>query len=439
MRVLWLCNMVPSMIAEKMNKEATVKEGWVTGTLQSILRDNHEARKNGENCPIELAIAYPVPDAKKEEHTEVSLYDYKIDCYSFYEDVRQPENYCTSMEPRFREILEDYKPDIVHAFGTEYPHTLAMARVLKGTDKLIIGLQGIISKCGEEYTADLPDEIVNGRTFRDIIRKDNIAQQQAKFLERGEFEKEAISLTKHVIGRTDFDRRSALELNSTVQYHYMGETMRDTFYSGTWDLSSCERHSLFVSQADYPLKGFHYLLEAMPEILEKYPDARIKVAGADIVSIDSMKDRLKLPSYGKYLRALMQTYGLHDKIDFLGKMNAEEMKLQFIRCHTFVCPSSLENSPNSVAEAMLLGVPVVAARVGGIPSILHEPEEGLLFEKGNSQGLAENILRIWDSDAVALEMSACEMQRARENYDREGNYRMLLNIYKRVSSLVECQ
>lgn len=433
MKVLWLCNILPPIVADKLNIPTSAKEGWITGTLQRILEDS----EGKSEAALSLAIAYPVSSLAAEKRTTVRLHNMSIDCYGFYEDVRQPENYCMTMESRFSDIVKELQPDVVHAFGTEYPHTLAMARVLSGTDKLVISLQGIISKCGEEYFADLTDDIVNSRTLRDVLRKDNIAQQQAKFLERGEFEKEAIRLTKHVIGRTDFDRKTAMELNPTVQYHYMGETMRDTFYNGTWDLNNCDKHTIFVSQADYPLKGFHYVLESMPEIMDRYPDARIKVAGNSIVGVDTMKQRLKLSTYGKYLRALMQTYHLEDKVDFLGMMNAEEMKLQYIRCHTFVCASSLENSPNSVAEAMLLGVPVVASRVGGIPSILHEPEEGLLFEKGNSQGLAEAVLRIWDGDAIALEMSAREMARAHDNYNRDDNYHMLLSIYNRVSNLKE--
>lgn len=432
MKVLWLCNILPPAIAAEMKKDTSVKEGWISGTLGKLIDEN---RSCSEEERIELAIAYPVGDPADENMTIVSLQGMAIACYSFYEDSRQPHNYSLSMDRRFRSILADYKPDVVHAYGTEYPHTLAMARELKDTNKLLISLQGIISKIGDEYTADLTEDVVNARTFRDIIRKDNIAQQQAKFYERGEFEKEAIALTRHVAGRTDFDRRASLEYNPDVTYHYLGESLRDTFYQGTWDLASCDKHTIFVSQADYTIKGFHFLLEALPEIIERYPDTRVKVGGNTIVNVEGIKNRIKLSSYGRFLRALMESYNLLNRIEFLGPMNAEEMKLQYIRCHTFVCPSVIENSPNSVGEAMLLGVPVVASRVGGIPSILHEPEEGLLFERGNSSGLADAVIRIWENDGIALEMSAAEISRANNNYNRDDNHRMLLKIYKRISNL----
>ena len=79
---------------------------------------------------------------------------------------------------------------------------------------------------------------------------------------------------------------------------------------------------------------------------------------------------------------------------------------------------------------MLLGVPVVASRTGGIPSILNEGEEGLLFDVGNSSGLADDVLRIWNDDAYAMELSAAEIARARVNHDGDMNYRRLLEIYK---------
>ncbi|MCR4650429.1 MAG: glycosyltransferase family 4 protein [Lachnospiraceae bacterium] len=433
MRVLWLCNLVPPMIAEKLNLPVSVKEGWITGTLQKIVEDYEE----DGGLELEIGICFPVPSEKQVFKFEVGVTvlgrkQYPVTCYSFYEDTSKPQDYCESMTGRFEEIIEDYQPDLVHAFGTEYPHTFAMSLELIGSDRLLIGLQGIISRCGEEYLASLPEVIANGRTFRDIVRRDSIAEQQAKFLERGEYEKQAIRNCRHVMGRTDFDREAALSLNPDIKYHRLNETMRDTFYDGTWDVNNCDKHVIFVSQADYPLKGFHYLLEAMPEILEEYPDATIKVAGNDITGFETLRQKIRLGGYGRYLRALMQTYQLTEKVSFLGMMNAEEMKLQYLRCHTYVCPSALENSPNSVAEAMLMGVPVVASDTGGIPSMIDSPEEGRLFPVGNSHELAENIKAIWKDDGLASEMSACEMQRAADTHNREKNFNRLIEIYREV-------
>ena len=57
---------------------------------------------------------------------------------------------------------------------------------------------------------------------------------------------------------------------------------------------------------------------------------------------------------------------MEDKIEFLGRLSAEGMKQAYLDANVFVMPSTIENSPNSLGEAMLLGVPCVAADVGGV-------------------------------------------------------------------------
>ena len=72
------------------------------------------------------------------------------------------------------------------------------------------------------------------------------------------------------------------------------------------------------------------------------------------------------------------------------------MKERFLLSSVFVCPSVLENSPNTVGEAMLLGVPVVASDGGGIPDMVTDGQTGLLIPAGDSAALAKAISRIWD-------------------------------------------
>ena len=98
-------------------------------------------------------------------------------------------------------------------------------------------------------------------------------------------------------------------------------------------------------------------------------------------------------------------------------------------CNTFVCASSLENSPNSVGEAMLLGTPIVAPYTGGIPSILEHEKEGLLFEKGNAKALAEAVMRTWKSYPTVTLITENARVRAHKTHDADENYKRLMEIY----------
>ena len=96
------------------------------------------------------------------------------------------------MEERFREILEDFQPDILHVFGTEFPHALAAVRSFNRPERTLIGIQGLCGEIARVYMAGLPEKVQKQVTFRDLVRKDSIRQQQKKFLQRGEQEALAI-------------------------------------------------------------------------------------------------------------------------------------------------------------------------------------------------------------------------------------------------------
>ena len=283
--------------------------------------------------------------------------------------------------------------------------------------------------------AGIPERVQRQVTFRDFLRKDSIRQQQQKFILRGEHERQALAACGNITGRTRFDREGTAKINPRARYFFMNETMRTEFYEGEWRLESCEEHSIFLGQGDYPLKGMHFVLKAMALLLEKYPDMKLYVAGNSVISHGSFKEKLKLPAYGKYLLALIREYGLQEKVVMLGKLEAPEMKQRFLKSSVFVCPSVLENSPNTVGEAMLLGVPLIASEAGGIPDMVTDGRDGLLFPAGDEKKLARAFDALWDrmkgADGLCLaeRLSGQARKRARETHDGEQNYQRLVEIY----------
>ena len=428
MRVLWVCNIMPPIIGQYLGRECSVKEGWISGILMRMAKEKED---------VELGICYPVEHEKEESKKEVVINNHKsITCYGFLEDTVRSELYGgETLEKRLGEIICDFKPQVLHIFGTEYGHSLAAAKAFGKPEHTLVGLQGVISECAKEYMADLPDKVQSEVSFRDWLKKDSIKQQQEKFFLRGEREKEVLKLCGNVTGRTRFDKAAAKTINPAAKYFFMNETMRGEFYEGCWSPEKCKKHSIFFSQADYPLKGFHYLLQALHMVKKKYPDVTVRIAGNSLVNYKTLKDKIKISAYGKYLRKFVKELNMEDKITFLGKLSAEEMKAQYLQCHTFVCASSLENSPNSVGEAMLLGTPVVASYTGGIPSMLDHEKEGLLFEKGNVRALAEAIMKIWEEEKSVEEMCRNARVRARKTHHGDTNYQALMRIYNEITNV----
>lgn len=430
MKVLWVCNIMLPVAAGKLGILCSNREGWLSGIFEQLTGKDKDKK-------IELGICFPAESREiYEAVNKPGDFSVKgVPCYAFLENLSCPERYDSGLEVRFQEILSDFKPDILHIFGTEFPHALAAAKVFHRPEKTLIGIQGLCYKIAEVYMAGLPKKVCGSVTLRDFIRKDSLKQQQEKFRLRGENEKEALKLAAHITGRTRFDREGTAQINKQAVYHSMNETMRPCFYEGEWKKERCEKHSIFFGQGDYPLKGFHFMLEAMPLVLKKYPDAVLYVSGNSIISDKTLKERLKLSAYGKYLLKLIERYQLKDRVVMLGKLTAEEMKQRFLNSNVFVCASVLENSPNTVGEAMLLGVPVVASAAGGIPDMLIDGKEGLLFAPGNVSALAQQIEKVFedekDGEGVSLtqRISGRGRRRAGMAHDGETNYRRLMEIY----------
>ena len=151
-----------------------------------------------------------------------------------------------------------------------------------------------------------------------------------------------------------------------------------------------------------------------------------------MLGVNGIKSRIKISAYGKYLRRLILKNRLEGKVRVLGNLSAEEMKREYLSAQIFVCPSAVENSPNSVAEGQLLGVPVAASRTGGIPDVVKDGVSGLLFEKGNIHELAACVSRILTDKQLAKELSASERETAAKLYNGENNYQKLIEIYQSI-------
>lgn len=432
-----------------MGLEGSNKEGWISGLLHRVLQD--------EQQEVQPAIAFPVGRNMLAEGQQILCGSMQINgrvlqYFGFYEDTDHPECYDKDLEERLDQILQVYKPDIVHVFGTEYPHTLAMTRVFDRPEHLLIGVQGLCAECAHAYFANLPEKVIHGNTFRDWLKKDGLQQQHEKFVKRGAHEIEAVKNAANITGRTDWDRECTGRWNEKAEYHKMNETLRPDFYTEVWREEQAEPYTIFLSQGDYPLKGLHYVLLALPTIHREYPEAKVYVAGNPIVRDKSLLGRLKVSAYGKYIEDLIKDLHLQEAVVFLGKLTGEQMKEQYLKSSLFVCCSSVENSPNSLGEAMLLGMPCVAADVGGISSIMAGGEDGILYQgfchqdEGRNltiqeqetqlatvaDNLAQAVIEMWGNPEKREYYCENARKHAKVTHDGETNFGELLAIYRKI-------
>lgn len=331
-------------------------------------------------------------------------------------------------EAHLKSIHQELTYDIVHIHGTEYPLGLQYVNLF-GNKNVVVSIQGLISVIERYYYGGITEkELRKNITPRDWFKRDTIIKQKRKLQLGGAYEQNLVRSVDHVIGRTSWDQTHVWAINSKANYHFCNETLQDEFYHKHWELHACEKHSIFLSQAHYPLKGLQQMIKAMPLVLNHYPDTKVYVAGNNFVTNRGWR----LNGFGKYIQSLINQYGVAGNIQFTGKLPVKEMCKRYLSSHVFVCPSAIENSSNSIGEAQLLGVPCVAAYVGGMPDLIQNEESGLLYRFEEVEMLAAAICRIFANDSLAEHLSKHGKALAIIRHNKFENTNTLYSIYQSI-------
>lgn len=415
MRILWLCNMIPGRIQEQL----TGKSGgglWVDHVLAGLME-----RKD---CAVRLLCKGTQSVTGQLEETGYVIFQEKV-----------PQKYYPELEALFRQQLKDFQPDVIHIWGTEFGHTLAMMNACETEgllDKAVISIQGLCAFVPRHHNEGIPEKWIHRYSLRDFLRQDNLAQEAQTYAKRGVLELEALKKAKHVIGRTEWDRACTSQVSPNAQYHFCNETMREPFYTDTWSYASCSKHQIFGPNWKDPSKGVHYLFEAFAQVLKDYPDATICFTGSSVYPT-SWKGKLKMRAHHKYLISLMDQYGIRDKVKFLGHLSAEEMKAAYLSSNVYVLPSNVENSPNTVCESMLLGVPCVSSDTGGLMKMMLHGKEGFLYQSTAPYMLAYYIKQVFAMEEEAEKIGQAARKHALQTHDPDTNLKTLLEIYEKVA------
>ncbi|HIQ00894.1 MAG TPA: glycosyltransferase family 1 protein [Anaerolineales bacterium] len=142
-------------------------------------------------------------------------------------------------------------------------------------------------------------------------------------------------------------------------------------------------------------KGVEVLLEALPHVLEVYPEAQVLFAGQH-------RDVLGEEGYARRLAPLFERY--RDRWTFLGVLSPEEMATFYPNLDVIVVPSlnSTESFGLVQVEAMLCGTPSIASDLPGVRQPVLQTGMGEVVPVGDSRGLAEAILRVVTNRAQYL-------------------------------------
>jgi glycosyltransferase involved in cell wall biosynthesis len=407
MKILWVCGLVLNDFTEEFGIRKRPNGTWMENLYHAL-----------DNTDIEIGLCFPIYDEHRRKNSKLNGV-----CYYSFNGKMDSELYSEEMKDEFIDILNDFQPDVIHIWGSEYTHSRAMfeaATSLGIENRVLLRIQGIISEVYKYYFKDIPEKY----WFEKDINGHSLEDKRQIYKSWSQSEKELLSRIKYAYGRGDWDTFYLKSLNPTVKTDSFNNILRSSFYENQWNLNKCNRYSLFLSQAYETRKGLHYLLEAVYILKRKYNEIKVFIGGSSLLDVQD--------GYANYIMDLIHDYDLRYNIVFTGELNEAEMVARYLKSHVSVCPSVVENRANSICEAMMLGVPTVSSYVGGNVGVVAHGEEGFLYPADEVCTLAGYIDRIFSDDELALNMSLKARKRALGRHNKEYIVRRTMALYNRI-------
>lgn len=320
------------------------------------------------------------------------------------------------------DVIKQSQPDIIHIHGTEDSFGL-ITDYIKDIP-IVFSIQGLIAPYKEKFFSGIPQQqAYKYDSLLDRVKGVGVRNSYKSFCYRAEREKLYLSKAQFIFGRTYWDKACTLALNPQRTYFIVNEILRPEFYTRQWKgFFSKEKIKIVSTISGGIYKGFETVLKTA-SILKQYSHINYEwhIAG---YTPDS-----------KWVNICEKTTKIYSKecnIVFHGRIDAEELSSLLCKSDIYVQVSHIENSPNSVCEAMILGMPIIASYAGGTSSLLRHKEDGVLYQDGDFYTLAGLIIDFSQHPDIATKYGKTAYNKAKERHNKERIINKLKNSYSAI-------
>lgn len=325
--------------------------------------------------------------------------------------------------PSMLNIVKEARPDIIHIHGTEERFGL-IAKHVSGIP-VVFSIQGLLAPYAEKYFSGMPDkEIFWYESLYDKMKLVSYRNEYEDFCKRAEREKAFLKDAEYIIGRTFWDEYVTGLLNPRRKYYVVDEILRSPFYDLRWDKQCFTEGKIkivsTISGGIY--KGYEVVLKTA-SLLKQFSGIDFEW---NIVGYDGQSKWVKIAEKLTKIKS--------EEVDVVlkGRMDAPELSALLVESDLYLQVSHIENSPNSVCEAMLVGMPIIAAFSGGTASLLENGTEGVLVQDGDPYVFAGAVVNLFSRFDLAKKYGENARNRALARHDRERIVSCLIDVYNKI-------
>lgn len=414
MKVLWFTN-TPALASNYLNHQIKGSGGWL------VALDLHLQRK----VELSVAFTYPFPLSpfKYNNTNYFPVYTGNI----IFENIKKRwfnKVYDKDFLTKYLNIIETVKPDIIHIHGTENSFSCILENV---NIPIVVSIQGNLTVYYHKFRSGLYGDYIKYRSSNFSLKAFlfDAPNFHFNFLKMGKMariEQIYLKKTKYIIGRTDWDKRIMKILAPYSKYYVGNEILRDVFYENQWEIKSkSSKIIIHTTNSNNYYKGFETLCLALTLLNEVHYDIEWRVAG---ITHDCLINKI----VKKHLGVNYPKKGLM----LLGSLTDKELVMKLKESHIYVMTSHIENSPNNLCEAMLLGMPCIATFSGGTGSLLTDKIEGVLIQDGDPWVMAGAILELIENWGNALQLGANARKRALVRHNCDDIVNSLIKTYSNI-------
>ena len=334
----------------------------------------------------------------------------------------QHRSYTAAEFDRCLELVQSFKPDLVHFHGSENFFGLISTDIAVPS---LLSIQAVINGLHPFLLADLSWKDILGQVASlEFIKGDGWMHKWLVSDKYRTTEQKILRACQNYIGRTQWDQAMLMAFNPGANYFHCDEILADPFYALEWTGEAAGEAIVYSTTSAAFFKGGLTLARAVAILKQRgWGNVRLHLAGLDPLSM-----------LGRKISALMVEHQLEENIFMLGRLSPQQIAEEMRHAGVYVLPSHMDNSPNSLCEAMLMGMPCIAAAVGGVPSLVRDGVDGWLYHDRDPYMLADKIARALSDRPLAARLGKQARRTALERHDRKTVAGRTVQIYQQVIS-----
>ena len=165
------------------------------------------------------------------------------------------------------------------------------------------------------------------------------------------------------------------------------------------------------------MKGCFDIPSVVEQVIEKIPSCKFVIGGDG--DIEEVKKIAKNKNVDKYM-------------DFPGWIRGDKKDKLLRQSNIFFLPSYTEGMPMSILDAMGYALPIISTNIGSIPKIVHDRENGFLYEPGDIKGFSSAIVELLKDEKRLVKFSKESMRIVKEGYSLEHHLYLLSDLYRMI-------